>query len=99
MNGKVEEMAGLRKEQQRRLHDLQGRVIRLETVLELALLRQNGSHRRRLVTTAQLVSPTPTVLSASVALPLDPQGVPARTGHALYADLTYNWNHARVGHG
>ena len=37
MNDKVEEMAGLMKEQQRRLHDLQGRVIRLETVLELAL--------------------------------------------------------------
>ena len=29
MNDKVEEMAGLMKEQQRRLDDLQGRVIRL----------------------------------------------------------------------
>jgi hypothetical protein len=37
MNDKVEEMAGLMKEQQRRIDDLHGRVIRLETVLELAL--------------------------------------------------------------
>ena len=36
---KVEEMAGLMREQQRRIDDLQGRVIRLETVLELALNR------------------------------------------------------------
>ncbi|MEB3208281.1 MAG: hypothetical protein VKK63_05145 [Synechococcus sp.] len=39
----VEEMAGLMKEQQRRLDDLQGRVIRLETVLELALHRSSGA--------------------------------------------------------
>jgi galactokinase len=39
MNGKVEDMAGLMKEQQRRIDDLNGRVIRLETVLELALNR------------------------------------------------------------
>ena len=39
MNDKVEEMAGLMKEQQRRIDDLQGRVIRLETVVELALYR------------------------------------------------------------
>ena len=37
MNDKVEEMAGLMKEQQRRIDDLHGRVICLETVLELAL--------------------------------------------------------------
>jgi hypothetical protein len=37
MNDKVEQMAGLMKEQQRRLDDLNGRVIRLETALELAL--------------------------------------------------------------
>ena len=43
MNDKVEEMAGLMKEQQRRLDDLQGRVIRLETVLELALHRSSGA--------------------------------------------------------
>jgi hypothetical protein len=43
MNHKVEEMAGLMKEQQRRLDDLQGRVIRLETVLELALHRPPGA--------------------------------------------------------
>lgn len=42
MNDKVEEMAGLMKAQQRRLDDLQGRVIRLETVLELALHRSSG---------------------------------------------------------
>jgi hypothetical protein len=39
MNDKVEEMAGLMREQQRRIVDLQARVIRLETVLELALNR------------------------------------------------------------
>jgi hypothetical protein len=48
MNDKVEEMAGLMKEQQRRLDDLQGRVIRLETVLELALHRSTGASGRLL---------------------------------------------------
>ncbi len=43
MNDKVEGMARLMKEQQRRLDDLQGRVIRLETVLELALHRSTGA--------------------------------------------------------
>jgi hypothetical protein len=43
---KVEEMAGLMKEQQRRLDDLQGRVIRLETVLELAQNRSSGASGR-----------------------------------------------------
>ena len=43
MNDKVEEMAGLMKEQQRRIDDLQGRVIRLETVVELALHRSTPS--------------------------------------------------------
>ena len=43
MNDKVEEMAGLMKEQQRRLDDLNGRVIRLETVLKLALNRTSGA--------------------------------------------------------
>jgi len=33
MNDKVEKMAGLMKEQQRRLDDLNGRVIRLDTEL------------------------------------------------------------------
>jgi hypothetical protein len=42
MNDKVDEMAGLMKEPQRRLDDLNGRVIRLETVLELALNRSSG---------------------------------------------------------
>ena len=50
MNDKVEEMAGLMKEQQRRLDDLQGRVIRLETVLELALHRSSGNPGRLLET-------------------------------------------------
>ncbi len=39
MNDKVEEVAGLMKEQQRHIDNLKGRVIRLETVLELALNR------------------------------------------------------------
>ena len=46
MNDKVEEMAGLMKEQQRRLDDLNGRLIRLETVLELALNRSSGAVAR-----------------------------------------------------
>lgn len=46
MNDKVEEMAGLMKEQQRRIDDLNARVIRLETVLELALNRPSGSGSR-----------------------------------------------------
>jgi len=41
MNDKVEEMAGLMKEQQRRIDDLNARMIRLETVLELALNRSS----------------------------------------------------------
>ena len=36
MNDKVEEMASLMREQQRRIDELNGRVIRLETILELA---------------------------------------------------------------
>ena len=43
MNDKVEEMAGLMKDQQRRIDDLQGRVIRLETFVELALQRASPS--------------------------------------------------------
>ena len=49
MNDKVEEMAGLMREQQRRLDDLNGRVIRLETVLELALSRSTTTSERFLV--------------------------------------------------
>lgn len=48
MNDKVEEMAGLMKEQQRRIDDLNARVIRLETVLELALHRPSGTSARLL---------------------------------------------------
>jgi galactokinase len=39
INDKVEAIAGLMKEPQRRLDDLHGRVIRLETMLEIALSR------------------------------------------------------------
>ena len=46
MNDKVEYMAGLMKEQQRRIDDLNGRVIRLETVLEMALNRPNVQGHR-----------------------------------------------------
>lgn len=46
MNDKVEEMAGLMKEQQRHINDLKGRVIRLETVLELALNRSSAPMTR-----------------------------------------------------
>ena len=42
MNDKVEEMAGLMKGQQRRIDGPNGRVIRLTTVLELALNRAPG---------------------------------------------------------
>jgi len=44
MNDKVEEMAALMRQQQHRIDDLNGRVIRLETVLELALSQQRNSH-------------------------------------------------------
>jgi len=43
MNDKVSEMAELMREQQRRIDDLNGRVIRLETVLELALNPKGAS--------------------------------------------------------
>jgi galactokinase len=46
MNDKVEDMAGLMKEQQRRIDDLNGRVIRLETVLEMALSRASFQGHR-----------------------------------------------------
>jgi hypothetical protein len=39
MNNKVEEMAGLMKEQQPRIDDLNGRLIRLEAMFEIALNR------------------------------------------------------------
>ena len=37
LNDKVEGMAGLMKEQQHRIDDLNGRLIRLETMFEIAL--------------------------------------------------------------
>ncbi|MCP9859766.1 MULTISPECIES: hypothetical protein [unclassified Cyanobium] len=46
MNDKVEDMAGLMKEQQRRIDDLNGRMIRLETVLEMALSRTSFQGHR-----------------------------------------------------
>jgi galactokinase len=47
MNDKVEDMADLMKEQQRRIDDLNGRVIRLETMLEIALNRSPVQTNRR----------------------------------------------------
>ena len=41
MNDKVEEMAGLMKEQQHRIDDLNGRLIRLEAMFEIALNRSS----------------------------------------------------------
>ena len=41
MNNKVEEMAGLMKEQQHRIDDLNGWLIRLETMFEIALNRSS----------------------------------------------------------
>ena len=41
MNNKVEEMAGLVKEQQHRIDDLNGRLIRLETMFEIPLNRSS----------------------------------------------------------
>jgi len=46
MNDKVQGMAGLMQEQQHCLDDLNGLVIRLETVLELALNRSSGAVAR-----------------------------------------------------
>ncbi len=46
MNDKVEQVAGRMKEQQHCIHDLNGRVIRLETVLELALSHTPGADSR-----------------------------------------------------
>ena len=43
MNDKVEEMAALMRQQQQRIDDLNGRVIRLETVLELALSQNRAT--------------------------------------------------------
>jgi hypothetical protein len=51
MNDNVERMAGTMKTQQEKIENLTGRVIRLETVLEIALSRQNGGVRARFVST------------------------------------------------
>lgn len=40
MNDKVERMAASMKQQQERIEDLSMRVVRLETALEIAMLRQ-----------------------------------------------------------
>ena len=48
MDAKVEGLAEVVKDQQSRIEDLTGRVIRLETALEIALISQgvNNSNRR-----------------------------------------------------
>lgn len=46
MNSKVEGLAGTVVDQQKRIEDLTGRVIRLETVLEIALASQGKSTKR-----------------------------------------------------
>ncbi len=49
MDAKVEGMAALIKEQQAKIEDLTGRVIRLETALEIAMVSQgNRSTRKKL---------------------------------------------------
>lgn len=50
MDAKVEGMAATIKEQQARIEDLTGRVIRLETALEIALASKSGSTSRKRVT-------------------------------------------------
>ena len=44
MNDKVERMAGTIKSQQEKIENLTGRVIRLETALEIALSQPIGRH-------------------------------------------------------
>lgn len=46
MDSKVEGLAGTVVDQQKRIEDLTGRVIRLETVLEIALVSQGKSTKR-----------------------------------------------------
>ena len=49
MDAKVESLAGTVKDQQSRIEDLTGRIIRLETALEIALsVRINKSKRKRI---------------------------------------------------
>jgi len=43
MDAKVEGLAGVVKDQQSRIEDLTGRVIRLETALEIALISRGGN--------------------------------------------------------
>ncbi len=43
MDTKVEGLADIVKDQQSRIEDLTGRVIRLETALEIALMSQGGN--------------------------------------------------------
>ena len=73
MNDKEEEMAGLMKEQQRRIDDLHGRVIRLETVLELALNRPAGVSTRLLDGQGGHRSPDGGSVSAGEARGLGPK--------------------------
>jgi hypothetical protein len=49
MDAKVESLAGTVKDQQSRIEDLTGRIIRLETALEIALsVRVDKSKRKRI---------------------------------------------------
>jgi hypothetical protein len=49
MDAKVESLAGTVKDQQSRIEDLTGRIIRLETALEIALsVRVNEPKRKRI---------------------------------------------------
>ncbi|MEA3412526.1 MAG: hypothetical protein U9R74_13450 [Pseudomonadota bacterium] len=48
MDTKVEALAVTVKDQQARIEDLSGRVIRLETALEIALSSRGGGTRRQL---------------------------------------------------
>ncbi len=46
MDAKVEGLAATVVDQQKRIEDLTGRIIRLETALEIALSTQSGSKKR-----------------------------------------------------
>ncbi len=49
MDSKVEALAATVKDQQKRIEDLTGRIIRLETALEIALVSQGARNKSRLL--------------------------------------------------